>query len=81
MIRRQRSVLEDRKELTVQVGEEYARKVCRKTKDRARQQSLKRYETCSPRGTSQPHIYTPNETRDHGGRNALYRPRRMFVKR
>ena len=42
---------EDREELTVQMWQEYARKVARKTENRARQCPLKRYETCSPRGT------------------------------
>ena len=37
--------------LTVQIWQEYAREVGRKTEDGARQQCLKRYETCSPRGT------------------------------
>jgi len=74
------STPEERQELTVQIWQEYTREVGRNTEDRARQQSLKRYKTCSPRGIRHA-MYTSNEIRDHEDWNALYRPRRMFVKR
>jgi len=47
-----KSTLEDQQRLTVQIWQEYTREITRKSEDRARQQCLKRYKTCSTRGIS-----------------------------
>ena len=59
--------------------QEDTREVTRKPEDHARQQSLKRYETCSPRGVR--HHRMSNELVTRGELDAPYTPRRMFVKR